>query len=264
MQTVELHDTLRLCLHPKGGIVFTISGPQSEDIPADESNLVVKAIKLMSEAVGLDLDAHGVSVQLNKHIPSQAGLGGGSSDAANAMLAYCSLFRQTIDFGQLRNIARQLGSDVPYFLSGKTALVEGTGETCRQIRAIYPDYPVLIAKGNHGVSTREAYQALDTVTDRQPGNSTERFLNCDYAAFASWLHNDFQDVVAKIEPDVQHTLSFFAQAPHAAAGSKPLLCGSGSSVFKIHTSMEAAESDAKFLQSAGLSVFLTKILNTTD
>ena len=262
MQTVELHDILQVSLRPSGGIKLLISGPQSQGIPTDGSNLVVRAITLTSEALGLNTAQLGVSVELVKHIPSQAGLGGGSSDAANAMLAFCRLFKQTMDNDQLRDIARQLGSDVPYFLEGKTALVEGTGESCRQIQQIFPDLPVLIAKGSQGVSTREAYQALDAITDRQPGHSTEKSLNRDYSEAPTWLHNDFQDIVSDIEPDVKRTLSLFEQAPGSSEGSPALLCGSGASVFKIHTRVEAAESDAAFLRSAGLTVFLTRILNT--
>jgi 4-diphosphocytidyl-2-C-methyl-D-erythritol kinase len=262
MQTVELHDTLTVSVNQMPGLNFRICGPESTGIPADDSNLIIKSLKLMESGFGLDLSRENLTIDLIKNIPSQAGLGGGSSNAAAMLLALRSLYALDIGREQLATMSRIIGSDVPFFIYGGTAIIEGTGEICRQIGPIMSKHPVVIAKGVCGVSTKAAYMALDADAARTPGQSTDELLNHSQRTPILYLHNDFQEIVAAIEPDVQRTIDLFLAAPSKSAISAPLLCGSGASVFRIYDDKPGADSDAEFLRHAGLSVFSTSIRNT--
>lgn len=262
MQTVELHDILEARRGTSGGIQLSVSGPQSREIPTDESNLVVKAVTLLDQSYDLGIARNGIAISLIKNIPSQAGLGGGSSNAASALLAVAQIFEISASMEELSRLARVLGSDVPFFLSGGTALVEGTGEKCHQIAPPFPPYPVVIAIGKQGVSTKQAYHALDAVPDRRPGLSTKSFLKDLQSGVKPTLHNDFQDVVSGISPDVDRTLTLFGQISSHEDLAPALLSGSGASVFKLYKDQTHAKRDAEYLRSHGQNVFLTALANT--
>jgi len=261
MQTVELHDSLHIDRQVDRGMRFSVSGPESKGIPMDSTNLVVKAISLMDQTFDLDIARNGISVELTKNIPSQAGLGGGSSNAAATLLAICRLFAIPAKVAELTTLARTLGSDVPFFLTGGTALVEGTGEACHQIKTAFAPYPVLIAKGKYGISTAEAYKALDSDPGRKPGSSTSLFLSALESTSMPQFHNDFHEIISAIEPDVMRTITLFGEASTSDDYGPALLSGSGASVFKIYKERVDAEKDANILRSAGLSVYLTSLKN---
>ncbi|HEY5258202.1 MAG TPA: 4-(cytidine 5'-diphospho)-2-C-methyl-D-erythritol kinase [Candidatus Baltobacteraceae bacterium] len=175
------------------------------------------------------------AITLRKAIPVRAGLGGGSSDAAAVLLAAMSgSFGPPGDRDWLA-IARSLGSDVPFFLAGSGALVEGTGERVTAVGAL-PDWHVLVVKPPVGVSTADAYARIDAAQrPARPRNTsvTLRALNAlqrgDFDAMSHCLSNDFQDVVAAAEPAVARALAALAEAGAAA----PLLAGSGACVFAL-------------------------------
>jgi len=261
MQTVALHDTLTASRSDTRGIRLTITGPETEGIPTNGTNLVLRAIRLLGDACCFDITSRGLRIDLIKNIPSQAGLGGGSSNAAATLIAVRRLFNLDLTDDELNTLARTLGSDVPFFLKGGTALIEGTGEQCRPITAAFPPHPVLIAKGPNGISTKEAYAALDAAAHRKPGESTDAFLTSQQAGLLPRMNNDFQEIVAAISPDVQHTLSLFEQASSDSTLGPAILCGSGASVFKLYSNDADAARDAAILEAAGQSVFLTSLLN---
>ncbi len=156
-QTVGLYDEISVELTDKG-ISLACEVPQqfaaSDPIPCDERNIAYKAAKLFFEENGMDC---GCRIHIKKGIPSQAGMGGGSTDAAAVL--YC--------LGELtgKSVSRpeKLGADVPFFLTGGTAYVEGIGEIIKPI-ADYSGKILVIAKGKEGVSTVQAYGNIDSLS----------------------------------------------------------------------------------------------------
>ena len=125
-----------------------------QELPPAKDNLVTKALVSLQQRFAI---SSGMDVRLTKRIPSQAGLGGASSDAATALVAGIKLWGINASFNELSGIAAELGSDVPFFLHGGIALCTGRGEIVRPIESLLP-YPVLIAKPPTGLSTPEVFR----------------------------------------------------------------------------------------------------------
>src|SRR5439155_268168 len=147
------------------GIALECDAP---DVPADETNLAYRAAAAVLEAANR---SKGVIIRLNKRIPSHAGLGGGSADAAYTLLGMDRLFALGLTSERLSEMAAELGSDVPFFLTGGTASARGRGEKL----SLLPDGPpfwFVIVKPDACVSTAWAYQALDAIPQRSSARAT--------------------------------------------------------------------------------------------
>ena len=251
MQTVALHDTLTVTRTPnRPGVRLEVVGEESEGIPSDESNLAHRAaVRLQKTAAAQGFvagNASGLRVTLHKRIPSQAGLGGGSSDAAACLLAVHDLLGFSLTPGRLAEIASSLGADVPFFLSGGTALVEGLGERVTPLPGLKPAWPLVIVKPGVGVSTAAAYAALDALPGRTPGRATEAWLGGRRE-----IRNDFEGVVFPLHPEIMAAYTLLSQTSRAGESFRPLLCGSGSCLFRRTADAGEAERLASDLRQAG-------------
>jgi len=200
---------------------------------SDERNLAVRAVR------ALEVDPK-VTLRLRKCIPSEAGLGGGSSDAAAVLRAAMEGAFGPVARRDWIAVARSLGSDVPFFLAGTGALVEGTGERVTPI-GVLPRWHVLVVKPPASVSTATAYAELDkrerTVRPRRESISirmVEALQRADFDAVEALVQNDFQETIAQLVPEVRAT---FDALREAGAGNA-LLAGSGSCVVTIATDAE--------------------------
>jgi 4-diphosphocytidyl-2-C-methyl-D-erythritol kinase len=153
MQTISLHDTLRLTPNHSGQITVHSDNPELNA----PDNLALRAAMALREAVGDE--SLGAEIELLKAIPSPGGLGGGSSDAASVLLALDALWETRLPYERLTQIAATLGSDVPYFLPGGTALIAGRGERVSPLPDTQPLWLVL-ARPAVSVSTAAVYRAL--------------------------------------------------------------------------------------------------------
>jgi 4-diphosphocytidyl-2-C-methyl-D-erythritol kinase len=205
-------------------------------------NLAVRALRALGALPPFRLE-------LRKRIPVQAGLGGGSSDAAAVLrAAMCGAFG-TPPAADWLQVARSLGSDVPFFLAGTGALVEGTGERVTPLGAM-PRWHALVVKPPVGVSTADAYARVDR-TERpvRPRGSSVSIAAAtalqrgDFEAVQSLLHNDFQPAIAGSSPPVAAALDALA----AAGAVRPLLAGSGSCVFALAPDAEEVAEIARRL-----------------
>jgi 4-diphosphocytidyl-2-C-methyl-D-erythritol kinase len=204
-------------------------------------NLVLRAVAACAP------DAR-VSIALQKRIPTQAGLGGGSSDAASALLAAMGGALGTMPAIDWLATARRLGSDVPFFLAQSGALVEGTGERVTPLGAL-PAWHVLIVKPPSAVSTAAAYAELDRISRPSRPRSSSVSLDllsalqrCDFERVQTLLSNDFHETIAATTPDVARTIDALTQA----GAARPLLAGSGSAVFAIaQTGAEIANIESR-------------------
>jgi 4-diphosphocytidyl-2-C-methyl-D-erythritol kinase len=231
MVPVDLAD--ELAIEPSDRFTFECNRSEL----AGPDNLAVAALYALGEPPA-------VRIELRKRIPVQAGLGGGSSDAA-------AVLRAAMDgaFGVYAGVdwigvARSLGSDVPFFLAGTAALVEGTGERITPAGSM-PPWHVLIVKPPVAVSTAAAFAALDRA-DRptRPRNESisiaalTALQRGDFTEVESLLQNDFHDLIATTTPDVANALN----ALREAGATNALLAGSGSCVFTLapeHAQVEA-------------------------
>lgn len=189
------------------------------NVPA-EQDLVVRAAKLLKEFCRFD---GGVEIDLIKEIPIGAGLGGGSSDAASTLIGLNRLWGLGLNKTTLAKLGLQLGADVPFFISGHNAFVEGIGEKIHEIVLENHDFLVIFPK--EGIATASIFQDPELTR-----NHAEITMEGYFASTWSNLSNDCQAVAARVCPGVEHALDWITQA---IPGSMPRMSGSGSSVFAI-------------------------------
>jgi 4-diphosphocytidyl-2-C-methyl-D-erythritol kinase len=232
-QTISLADRLDIAWIPR-----RITRIEIEGTPEISDNLVGRAAQLVLEA----LQAHGdVRFNLKKNIPMGAGLGGGSSDAAAVLLALPVLIGKPLPADRLLAIACRLGSDVPFFLHGGTALGLGRGEELYPL----PDYPaargILVTSGIHS-STAEAYNELSTrLTTISLQNKIIRFQQEVWRGGSEGKiavdDNDFEEVVLARYPELKRITQRLRRS-----GAEPVaMTGSGSAIFGIFADEEKAD-----------------------
>ena len=151
MQTIPLCDTLRFSKRDDKTIGISVDG-MSEGIPCNENNLIYRA--------AVALGVCGVDISLTKRIPSQAGLGGGSSDAASTLVALNTMFELGKTKSELVDIAAKLGSDVPFFVHGGACVVGGMGEEVIPLEPV-TSYRIAIIKHSAGLSTKDVFNRFD-------------------------------------------------------------------------------------------------------
>ncbi|MEO5607957.1 MAG: 4-(cytidine 5'-diphospho)-2-C-methyl-D-erythritol kinase [Polaromonas sp.] len=189
-----------------------------ETLPAED--LCMRAARALQAACGTSL---GVHINLEKRIPSQAGMGGGSSDAASCLLALQRLWGVRLPAHKLKVLALSLGADVPFFLSGGHAWVEGIGEQITPITL--PDASFVVVKPSAGVATQNIFSAPDLKRD------TTTATMQSFAAYANgqvfrFGHNDLQPVAQKICPEIDQSLEWLESQQLQGR-----MTGSGSAVF---------------------------------
>ena len=243
MQTISLYDTLTVTRTSRPGIRLRV---EPDGAPRGPDNLVWRAAELFLNRTGIP--RAGLDIRLIKRIPAQAGLGGGSSDAAAALMALRELFPNACTAEQLHAMAAALGSDVAFFLQGGTALMEGRGEIGRQLPPA-PELHLVVVKPPQGISTAQAYRALDAIPGRVPGTATEAVLKAldqgDAPALLGAMGNDFEQVLAELCPASEAAIRDLRHGGALTAH----LCGSGSAVFGVVPSLEAAQEVARSLRN---------------
>jgi 4-diphosphocytidyl-2-C-methyl-D-erythritol kinase len=229
-QTVSLHDELRLS-ETSGAIEIACDDPR---VPCDETNLAFKAALLLREVTGT---SKGARIEIEKRIPVAAGLGGGSSNAAATLMGLIKLWKIEIEESELIRIAASLGSDVPFFLIGGTALGVGRGEEVYPIEEVHSEHLLLVNPG-FAVSTREAYENLLRLTTSEAANIIPFTLLAakGISELPLVARNDLEEPVLAAYPEIsevkQRLLSLGAR--HA------LMSGSGATVFGVFDNSEMA------------------------
>ena len=228
-QTVGLYDELTVEL-TESGIELSCEVPErfasSDPIPCDERNIAYKAAKQFFDENGMNF---GCRIHIKKGIPSQAGMGGGSTDAAAVLFCLGRLTGKSI------KAPEKLGADVPFFLTGGTAYVEGIGERITPI-ADYSGRILVIAKGREGVSTAEAYGNIDALSapvHPNAGKLAETIEKAPEKAY-EWFGNLFEQAVQLEEIDAIKSVMTEKGALSA------VMTGSGSAVFGLFESEEQA------------------------
>ena len=223
-------------------------------IPTDESNLAWKAAKVFFDTLGKDPD--GLEIRITKRIPSQAGLGGGSADAAAVLRALNRHYENPLSILALAELGAQVGSDVPFCTICGTAMVEGRGERLRKL-ADMPECIFVICKPDFSVSTPELYQKIDNeVIGKRPDNMAmeSALLAGDLEQICKNLHNVFDPIVTKDHMELNYIKSIFNS--YGAVGYQ--MTGSGSAVFAIVQDFEYAAVICNMLKENYPQVFIAK------
>ena len=255
MQTIQMYDVLKMKKVKKPGISLSVNYPY---IPSDERNLVYKAAKLLMDEFQVK---GGVDICLEKFIPVAAGMAGGSSDAAAAMVGINRLFKLGLSERELMDRAVKIGADVPYCIMRGTALAEGIGEKLTGITQV-PECFVLIGKPGINVSTRAAYESLNlSGIQNHPDidGMIQDIQNGDLQGMTAKMGNVFEPGIIGQYPVIQEIKDLMES--HGAL--KAMMSGSGPTVFGIFDSQEKMDAAAKILRESNLAktVFGTRVFN---
>lgn len=245
-QTVGVYDEITVSLTEKD-ITVSCELPEifrtSDDIPCDERNIAFKAAQLFFSETGADC---GCSIHIRKGIPSQAGMGGGSSDAAAVLYILNKLTKAGLTDEKLAQLGARLGADVPFFFTAGTAFVGGIGEVIAPI-ADFSGRILVIAKGSDGVSTAEAYRNIDALSAPQHPDA-----DALVKAIASGDENAHIYFGNLFEQAVQlESVSDIKKIMTASGALSAVMTGSGSAVFGMFSDSDTAEKCAEKLISCG-------------
>jgi 4-diphosphocytidyl-2-C-methyl-D-erythritol kinase len=257
-QTLALHDTLSFRM--LGGpfrLETSVAG-----LACDASNLVWRAADALWKAAGRRGPVRGVAIHLRKRIPMQAGLGGGSSDAATTLAALHALWRLRMPRRDVVALARTLGSDVPFFLSGGTALGLGRGEQVYPL----PDigrWQVVLVRPDFGVPTADAYAwyaAEAETAESARARVVPAVLPVPWGPGALCLANDLEGPVCRRFPAIRR----LTVALRDSGADVALMAGSGSTVLGLFSSRRAAQAAAARLVRRGRFVAITRFLTRRE
>lgn len=249
LQEINLYDTIVLRPAPDLSISMTCDDPE---LPADENNLCVRAARILDETAG---GGHGVRIHLIKRIPTGAGLGGGSSDAAAVLKGLNEFWKLNLPLINLRKIAARLGSDVPFFILGGCCSASGRGEKLKRRPSVIR-HPLLLITPKIQIFTKWAYKNIKTyhLTSKREniifyGSKSDILTN---PAIRRLLKNDFEPLVFQHYPrlgEIKELLlrngAFFAS-----------LSGSGSSVYGVFEDINTAKQTIENIREEGASYLL--------
>lgn len=255
MQTIQMYDQLEMEKKSSKGIALMTN---LSYIPVNENNLVYKAAKLLMEQYQIQ---EGVSIHLNKFIPVAAGMAGGSSDAAAALVGMNKLFRLGMSKKELMKVGVKIGADVPYCIMRGTALSEGIGEKLTALPSLPACY-ILIGKPGVSVSTKFVYTNLK-LDEKTKHPDIDGMLDAlqrqDLYGITDRMENVLESVTVPAYPVIQEIKDHMKA--HGALNA--LMSGSGPTVFGILDDKKKAEFACEKLKESGLTrqTFLTTAFN---
>lgn len=229
MQRIDLCDEIEISTRQEPGISLSCLHPY---VPQDNRNIVWKAAEEMLQLSAKDV---GIDIKMKKNIPVGAGLGGGSSDAATTLMGLNDLLGTGLTDPQLITIGLKLGADVPFFIYKKPAVAEGVGENLRPLEHIPKLWLVLVNPAIH-VSTSWVYRNLNLTSEKVAAKLP--FLYKSAADVCSILANDLESVTISKYP----VIARIKEKLMAAGAYGALMSGSGSTVFAVFDSEDAAKS----------------------
>lgn len=255
MQNLDLYDVLTFRVSDAAEERRIVIASNRPDIPTDSRNLVYRAIDLMFDTYGIDA---GIEVYIEKNIPVEAGMAGGSTDCAAALHAVNELFGLGADIGTLMELGVKLGADVPYCVMGHTALSEGIGEVLTPVAPL-PDCTVLVAKPPVNVSTRMVYENLRLdALERHPDvdGMLAALAAGDIARVFMCMENVLETVTAKLYPEIERLKAVMKEQ----GAWNAIMSGSGPTVFGIFDDRKLAEQAGNYIRQQGMSqeVYVTE------
>lgn len=253
MVPLELHDRVEIEILPDGYDTYITTDDIC--IPTDESNLAIKAFMVLKKHFNFK---QSFRIHIHKIIPVQAGLGGGSSDAAVVIKTVIKLLKLKVEQEELIKIAKEVGSDVPFFLFNKPARARGEGEQLEFI-PIKKTYSCLLIKPKVGVSTALCYKEYDLDPSTNHPNIEkiiEGFKNDDLNLLKEEMKNDLEKPAFKLAPEIQEVKNKLI----TEGLDMVLMSGSGAAVFALSTNVKKLQSVSKKFNPKEYFVRVTEII----
>lgn len=224
-------------------------------LPVDEKNTIIKAIRIMQRKYNLHSE---YACVLQKHIPTRAGLAGGSSDAAAAIRMIDRIERLHLSAAELLATGKEVGADVPFCILSRPAYVEGIGEKITPFEC-HTDFNLLLVKPRKGVSTKEAFALVDKRETVHPDCMKMRnaLMHNDYQGIVDSLGNSMEDAAIEIVQDIRHVKEELKDKGFDGV----LMSGSGSTVFGITRDKDLAVRAMDEMKKQKYFVRLTKVMN---
>lgn len=247
MQSVDLYDTVTITDNDSGEITISCN---YEGVPCNEKNICYKAAEKFFRAT--KNEGQGVHIDIDKVIPTQAGLAGGSSDGAAVLMGLNKMFDTFLKTEELHEIAEKIGADVPFCLVGGTKYATGIGTTLKKLPDFSASHIVICKPDNVSVSTAEAYKKVDELNPH-PAYTDEMIKSLfsrDMFRITSTIFNDFE-LALKLE-EVNEIKRIMYKRKALGAG----MSGSGSAVFAVYNSQRKAEECVDALKEKYDKVFL--------
>ncbi|MDA7861751.1 4-(cytidine 5'-diphospho)-2-C-methyl-D-erythritol kinase [Mariniblastus sp.] len=273
MSTVSIFDRMKFTRRTDSNFILSIrrlehgSLPKEKDsIPCDQRNLIIRSLHLLRETAreqqNDDCCQEGITIELDKQIPSAAGLGGASSNAAAALIAGNQLWQLNWDREKLSQIAAQLGSDIPFFLHGGTAICRGRGEKIEPVQASC-GIPVVIAKPDFGIPTASIFNRVTIPTHPiNSNNFISSFQRIDQHTLGANMFNRLQEFAEPISPAITQTFLSLKKEFSRLNCLGHQMSGSGSSYFGVFSTARAARYATQYLAARfpDTRVFFTQTL----
>jgi 4-diphosphocytidyl-2-C-methyl-D-erythritol kinase len=264
MQNLDIYDELEFELEAVQGDEYSIIiEADNPEIPTDGRNLIYKAAKLLFEEFNIRKK---LTVKLIKNIPVEAGMAGGSTDAAATLHAVNELAGLGLTTEQLMSYGVKLGADVPFCVLGRTALSEGIGELLTEIPSL-PECVVAVAKPPFGVSTKQVYTEFDSISQVDVFHPDVDGMVAALKAgdddtvkkVAGLMGNVLESVTIPMHPEIARIKQIMTEKGAINA----MMSGSGPTVFGIYERKAAAEAAIAEIQSAGLAkqTFVTAVVS---
>ena len=224
-------------------------------LPVNDKNTIIKAINVMKAKYGFDTN---FACILQKHIPTRAGLAGGSADAAAAIRMINNMLALHMSTEEMIEVGKEVGSDVPFCLINQPAYVEGTGEKIEPFYC-HPDFELLLVKPRKGVSTKEAFEIVDQGNDVHPDCMAmrEALITNNYEGVVKNLGNSLEPASLQLVDEIRTIKQQLSE--HGFDGV--LMSGSGSTVFGITKDSALLEKAMNDMKAQGHFVRKTKILS---
>lgn len=249
-QAVSVYEDVVACA--ADDIRVTVTGPRAGRVPTDGSNLAVRAARALADRAGV---AEGVHLKVHKTVPVAGGMAGGSADAAAALVACDAFWGTGLSREELHEVAAGLGSDVPFLLSGQTAMGAGRGDLLTPALS-RGEYHWAFGARDVGLSTPEVFAEYDAIGVAQPDPDTDADVALlqalragDAAALGPLLHNDLQDAAVELMPELVETLAVAEDA--GALGV--VVSGSGPTVAALARTRQHALAIAAAMTAAGVA-----------
>lgn len=239
MQSISLSDTVSLAPDSSGNIAVECN---DSNIPLGMDNITCRAAELFYRHTSVSQT--GLSIRIDKQIPSQAGLGGGSADAAAVLIGMNSLYETGLTSEELCRIGVQLGADVPFCIVGGTKICRGIGELMTDAPPL-EKYFIAIGKGSQGISTKAAYAEIDSKGSFFTEDDSDRY-DGSIGSVKNVGRNIFENAVCC--PDVMSIKEIF----YASGAEYSAMSGSGSAVFGLFRERSMAENACREISDRGL------------
>lgn len=242
---IPIYDTINLLINHDGiiDVICTTEYP-TENVPMRQDNIAYKTAKKFFEAIGDT--TYGVTIIILKRIPMQAGMGGGSSDAGCILKSLNAMFENPLSDERLIQIASTIGADVPFFINGGTAYATNIGDVIKPLKPL-PKLNMVVAKGNDGISTIEAYRsidALESIEHIDNAKALQCIENQDITELCKCCGNVFEQI--PLPKEVSTIKDTMLQCNALCS----VMTGSGSAVFGIFNTPEEAKKCYDTLQTS--------------